>query len=324
MQSCLALAAGLVVAQTSTLGSRANISARATQTLAAMNHDQVLVVEDGAFPEEYLNELYNGILNITLRGGKGRVRPYQFAPAFQNAYTFFFTSTLKGLAYASAVLELPLERFVDHGLDPTCNAFFLNAVVLSADMAPMKPPWRDFAITVHADQSLRVHAADVSLPDDGTARTVVILYLNDVFAGGELEVYEHFELAEAVHRDAQDHAALQCQKKVGASKAQCEARVIDRMIRNTTVGRIVPRKGRLVRFQGSHSHAVRRLHSKARMSTHDLRISLVLEQFHYPQGVLNRIPMVWSEHKGRPFFASTALRNQFVTSAGGPRIWGAA
>uniref|UniRef100_A0A7S4SKK8 Uncharacterized protein n=1 Tax=Alexandrium monilatum TaxID=311494 RepID=A0A7S4SKK8_9DINO len=312
MQPCLAIAAGLALAGAS----------GGDGALDAAANEEAVVVEDGAFEEEYVEQLRRGILNITMREEKGIKRPYRFDRAFSSAYTFFFTSTLEGLPHASAVLGLPLEGFLDRGVDPRCNAFFLNGVVLSAGAAPAQPPWHDFAITVHADQSLRVYAADVALPDDGTARTVVILYLSDVLAGGELEVYDHFGAAEAAHREAERRALSRCRGGRGAKRARCESLVADRAILNTTRGRLAPRRGRLVRFRGSRSHAVRRLRTVVGASAEQARVSLVLEQFSFPPGVLRRIPTVWSERGGRPLFASGALRERFVSPSGGPRAWG--
>jgi len=285
-------------------------------------------VEDRSFEEHYLDTLYKGILNITFRrGGRPAVQLHRFAAAFDGACTFHVAAaTQSGLALAPDVLGLPLRPFLDRGLDSKCNAFFLNAVVLGADSPASAAPWHDFAVAVHADQSLRAYAANMAIPNDGVAETVVILYLTDIAGGGELEVYEHFQVAEEAHRAAEIRAAKRCSRWRGVRRVSCQMLEVDSTIAKVTVGRVLPRKGRLVRFEGSRSHAVRRLNGTSVPASGKspglLRVSLVLEQFDYPKEALDQIPTVWSEHRGRPFFATAALRQRFVDESGRPRAWG--
>lgn len=280
-------------------------------------------VQDSSFPESYLDELRAGVLNVTGRHHRmGPARRYRFTQAFDGAYTFFFTAAGEDhLARASEVLGLPLGRFLERSFDGLCNAFFLNAVVLEAGMHGAPAPWHDFSLRVHADQSLRVWAPEVPLPDDGTARTVAILYLGDSVVGGEIEVYDHYISAEVIHRQAETRAKRRCR---GLHRALCEARIADRTIANITRARIRPKKGRLVRFGGARSHSVRRVYGGDGLGGDGFRVAMVLEQFLYPLDVVARIPSIWSEHRGHPFFANAALREQFVDVSGRPRLFGMA
>lgn len=297
--------------------------------LLPMGHvDSTMRVEDSSFEERYLDTLYRGILNITFRRGRrAAVQRHRFGDAFDGAYTFHLAAASQcGLAFAPDVLGLPLQPFLDRSLDSKCNAFFLNAVVLGAESPASPAPWHDFAVAVHADQSLRAYAANVAVPNDGVAETVVILYLTDIAGGGELEVYEHFQVAEEVHRLAERRAAKRCSRWRGVRRVRCQSLAVDSTIAEVTVGRVLPRKGRLIRFEGSRSHAVRRLNRSDALTLAKppglLRVSLVLEQFHYPQEALEQIPTVWSEHRGNPFFNTAALRRRFVDEIGKPRAWG--
>lgn len=272
----------------------------------------------------YLRRLRRGILNGTQRGrGDSQGREHKFSEAFDSAYTFFFTATLGGLYFAPEVLGLPLAPFLRRAADPACNAFFLNAVVLGVGSARGKPPWQDFAVNFHADQSLRAYAHDVPLPGDGTARTVVILYLNDVAVGGELEVYEHYPAAEPAYRTAARRARRGCRHRSGQEGLSCQRSEAERALANVTLGRVKPRTGLLVHFAGSRSHAVRRVPETGDLARdRELRVSLVLEQFVYPPEALARIPAVWAEAGGKPFFADKRWQEVFADRSGRPQFFG--
>lgn len=297
----------------------------------AGEHGAPIRLQDEAFPMLYLSALREGILNSTRRNiGRGITQELRFSSALEGAYTFFFTAAKGGLRYASEVLGLPLAPFLARSVDPSCNAFFMNGVVLRRNSPTGKQPWQDFAVTFHADQSLRDFARELPLPSGGTARTVVILYLSDVAAGGELEVYDHYALSEPEYRSATERASLGCLGRRGTAGARCRARLADHGLRNMTLGRLRPRTGRLVQFEGQLSHAVRRLRpppatdeeeGEGHNAQEEVRVSLVLEQFAYPAEALRRIPSVWSEQRGQPFFASQRLHDRFVNDAGRPRVF---
>merc|ERR1712048_374340 len=83
------------------------------------------------------------MLDVTLRN-RAHGRKQGISGAFSQAYTFELTSTLAGLPLVEDVLGLPVGRFFDRAVDPSCNAFFLNAVVANASSGHAKPPWHNF------------------------------------------------------------------------------------------------------------------------------------------------------------------------------------
>ncbi|CAE8700721.1 unnamed protein product [Polarella glacialis] len=287
--------------------------------------------EEEAFRETYLDELRLAILEATI-GSKDKDTPTEqgIGEAFANAYTFEFSATLAGLPLASAVLGLPLDEFLDRALDPACNAFFLNALVVDARRGGTEPPYHEFAVQIHDDASLEKYVSDKDTRV--LAETVAVLYLNDVAGGGELEIYNDSALYDgrgvpSLVSQIERAVKEECGRAPGGADEadtvrHCEGSVVDRLLGIRTLARLAPRKGRLVQFDGSYSHAVRLVASPkdgADTSWNAPRVSLVLEQFAFPKEVLRRIPVIKSMKDGQPFCASPKLRKRFLPSDGEPR-----
>ncbi|CAE8642391.1 unnamed protein product [Polarella glacialis] len=320
-----------------------------SKELMVGDHGRILQFVDDAFPPEYLEQLRRGILEAVGVGADSELPTGDSLPlgeegtgqglgtAFDQAYTFELTATLAGLPYISEVLGLPLDMFLERALDAHCNAFFLNAVVLDPKMAQLSEhssPWHDFGISVHRDDSLGSFARGLVDSEPGfhgtNARTVVVLYLSNVAGGAELEVYNNTDLTGYdLRKIAVDQVRERC--LVGSSREdeavmiRCQAAVVNEVLSVPTLARLAPQKGRLVHFDGRHSHGVRKAsfsNAQSPMMEGALRISLVLEQFSYPSAAIAKIPTIQSMNREKPFFSSPSMRERFVHADGSPRELG--
>ena len=259
-----------------------------------------------------LDELADGMIRHSKTAKPHRFQTTGLNPDdFKLAYTFEVAATREGLAHLSDALGLPaLDRFLEAAVDSSCTAFLMNAVVLGPGLG-LETPWGDFALRLHNDQSLAEYGAvaGVELPLDGGARTVAILYLSNVSSGGELEVFDDGpEHSTDLTAAAEDHAAQTCTSS--STESDCPSRALDDVLRNSTLGRVRPVKGRLLHFDGYYAHAVRRV-THAEGTASQTRVSLVLEQFQYPAAVVRTIPTLQSQCRGQPLYETDELKARF-------------
>jgi hypothetical protein len=284
------------------------------------NHDRLVQVADHVLPMGDAESLREGILNATLKYAGSDESRHGLSQDFKAVYTFELTVTVAGLPFVADVVGLPLGAAIDYSLDPHCNSFLINSVVLDANHPAREPPWHDFAVGPHADQTLvSSYMTERESEKYGveTSRTVTVMYFDDlVDAGAEIEIYNDTPSSdEDMVSDVERSVKKACRSAGKGKKADltCQHLQLDKALARATLSRVQPRRGRLVHFHGSYSHGVRRVRNS---TSNAVRVSLVLEQFAFPKEVLKRVPTVKSMNQGAPFFASKEMKERFLQGNG--------